>query len=165
MPMRFAGKLALAAAAGLGLGVAVMVAVRSADRLPPLTPERLAASRRLWESRGIASYDLDLVVSGTGLDPGTIRLEVRGGTVARAERDSIPMTGEVASYAVPGLFQSLERECELAGHPETAGAPPGYRVYLQGRFDPELGYPLRFRRVIGGANRVVEMRVARFARR
>ena len=163
--MRFTGRLALTAVAGLGLGVAVAVAVRSADRLPPLTAERLAASRRLWESKGIASYDLDLVVSGTGLDPGTIRLEVRGGAVARAERDSIPMTGEVASYTVPGLFQSLERECELAAHPETTGAPPGYRVYLQARFDPELGVPLRFRRVIGGANRVVELRVARLERR
>lgn len=163
--MRFARKLALTAAAGLGLGMAATVAIRSADRLPPLTAERLAASRRLWESQGIASYDLDLVVSGTGLDPGTIRLEVRGGAVARAERDSIPMTGEVASYTVPGLFQSLERECELAAHPETAGAPPGYRVYLQARFHPALGYPLRYRRVTGGANRVVEMRVVRLERR
>jgi hypothetical protein len=163
--MRWTRKLALASAIGLGLGIGGTLVIRGRDRLPELTPERLAESRGRFAASGIASYDLDLVTRATGLDAGAIHVEVRGGRVARAERDSIPMTGDVESYTVPGLFRSFEQELALARSPERLGAPPGYRVYLQARFDPELGHPLRFRRIVGGANRVAELEVTGFARR
>jgi hypothetical protein len=112
-----------------------------------------------------------MIVEGTGLeDPETIHLEVRDGRAARALRGTVPMTGDVESYSVPGWFTTLVREFEMAKHPATMrapgeatlGAPPGYSVYVWARFHPELGYPLHYRRIVGGSNRRVEMRVTRF---
>ncbi len=109
--------------------------------LPDLSAADLSAARARWLAQGIADYELDLRVHGTGLDPAVIHLEVRGDSVLRAERAGVPMTGDTIAYTVPGLFTTLERELELKANPAQAGAPPGYQVYVQADFDPELGYP------------------------
>lgn len=157
-------RAAAAVAAAAALVLAVLAC--SGSRLPPLTVPVLETNHRLWLGQGIASYEIDVVVTGTGLEePETIHLEVREDSVTHAERGGRPMTGDITSYTVPGLFSTLARECELAAEPEAMGAPRGYQVYLQARFHPELGYPLHFRRIVGGSNRKVEMRITRFERR
>jgi hypothetical protein len=136
----------------------------SGDRLPPLTADVIQANRRLWLSNSIASYDLNLVVEGTGLEePEEIHVEVRMGKVVRALRGNLPMTGDVDAYTVPGLFTTLATE--LANQPESMGAPPGYKVYYNASFHRERGYPLHYRRIVGGANRKVEIRVTGFEAR
>ena len=148
--------------AGLTLTLACLASC-SKDRLPPLTSEAIEANRSLWRSQAIASYDINVVVEGTGLEePELIHLEVRDGKVMRALRGDLPMTGEVESYTIPGLFTTLARERELAERPESMGAPPGYRVYLHASFHPRFGYPMHYRRIVAGANRKVEMRVTGF---
>jgi hypothetical protein len=158
-------------ATGARIAPAVLVlllglSLRCGERLPLLTPEILDTQRRLWAAQGITSYDLEVIVTGTGLEAAEpYHLEVRDDRVARAESGGRAMSGNVASWTVPGLFTTLADECELARNPERLGAPPGYQVYLQARFDPVLGYPVHFRRQVGGSNRKVEIRVTRFERR
>ncbi len=142
--------------------LAVLLAfISCGERLPPLTRAILEANHQTWLAHKLHNYDLDLVVTGTGLEEAeTVHVEVRADSVARAERGGTPMTGNVSSYTVDGLFETLERECELAtDKPEALGAPAGYRAYLQARFDPNLGYPLHYRRMVGGSNHKVEIRV------
>jgi len=151
----------------MGMGIAGLaiacLASCSKDRLPPLTSEAIEANGRLWRSQAVASYDINVLVEGTGLEePELIHLEVRDGKVMRALRGDLPMTGDVESYTIPGLFTTLARERELAERPESMGAPPGYRVYLHASFHPRFGYPMHYRRIVAGANRKVEMRVTGF---
>lgn len=152
MSPRFAPVLLLAAVLG-GCG---------RPALPELTPDLLAAARDRWARAGVASYDLDLTVEGTQLERAAIHLEVRADSVRRAERDGIAMTGDTSAYAVPGLFRTLEQELAIKAKPAEAGAPAGYQVYVQATFDPERGYPLHYRRIVGGSNTRVEMEVVRF---
>jgi hypothetical protein len=133
--------------------------------LPDLRDGDLAAARARWLAQGIHDYELDLRVHGTGLDPAVIHLEVRADSVVHAARAGVPMTGDTIAYTVPGLFATLARELELKADPAAAGAPPGYQIYVQAIFDQELGYPLHYRRTIGGSNTRVEVETLRFAKR
>jgi hypothetical protein len=147
--------LALVAALFLGHGC-------GRPALPELTPAELAAARARWVEARVRAYDLDLAVEGTALERAGIHLEVRADSVTRAERDGVAMTGDTSAYSVPGLFLTLERELELKATPQAAGAPPGYQVYVQAAFDPTLGYPRHYRRIVGGSNTRVEVEVVRF---
>jgi len=129
--------------------------------LPELTPDLLAGARARWQAAGPHSYDLDLTVEGTQLERAAIHLEVRADSVRKAVRDGIAMTGDTSAYAVPGLFRTLEEELALKAKPSEAGAPAGYQVYVQAAFDPERGYPQHYRRIVGGSNARVEVKVVR----
>jgi hypothetical protein len=133
--------------------------------LPDLTADGLAAARDVWARAQVPAYDLDLTIEGTELERAGIHVEVRADSVVRAERDGIVMSGDTSAFAVPGLFLTLERELELKATPASAGAPAGYQVYVQAAFDPELGYPRHYRRIVGGSNKRVEVEVIRFTPR
>lgn len=144
------------------LGALGALAVRRAP-LDILTPAGLESARRQWAASGPPSYDLDLLVRADRLEDGRFALMVRDGRTVSLLRNGLPTTGAEEGYSVPALFDMLEREIELAGEPQRGfGAPAGYRAYLRVRFDPALGLPIHYRRVVGGTANGVEIRLTRF---
>jgi hypothetical protein len=151
----------LAVACVLGI-LAGIVARR--ESLPELTPEGLQRARSAWSARGPRSYDLEVLVHADRLEDGRFEVRVRDGSLLSTQRNGLATTGVEEGYTIPALFDMLEREIELAATPQAGlGAPGGYRAYLRVRFHPQLGYPIKYRRVVGGASNGVEITVTRFA--
>ena len=71
-----------------------------------------------------------------------------------------PTAGQ--DYSMDGLFHMLEQELGLAEHPASLGAPEGYSVYLNARFDEMTGRLIRYRRVVGGTSNSIEVNVVEF---
>jgi hypothetical protein len=64
---------------------------------------------------------------------------------------------------VPGLFETLERELEMAEDPvHEVGAAAGTRWQLRCDFDPAYGLPRRFHRYVSGGGPEVYWRVTSF---
>jgi hypothetical protein len=148
---------------GLVLGAALALQLFVAERLPALTTQRLDAAEKLWEESGPGGYNLDLEIRGA--QPGVVHVEVRGGVVTAMQRDGLApsqrRTWEV--WAVPGMFETIERELELAADPQhemDVGA--GTRVNLRCEFDAQYGYPSRFHRTVYGGGPEVYWRVTNF---
>jgi hypothetical protein len=120
------------------------------ESLPELTESSLDAAMTRWEEKGPASYDLDLEIAGR--QPGVVHLEVRGGEVTVANRDGRPTPERTwDEWSVPGQFDTLIRELEMAADPQgEMNAPPGARIWLRAEFDPEFGYPRKFHRYASG---------------
>jgi hypothetical protein len=66
-------------------------------------------------------------------------------------------------WSVPGLFDTLERELELAEDPvHEMNAAPGTQLRLHCDFDPEFGYPRQYQRFTSGGGPEVFWRVTSF---
>jgi hypothetical protein len=61
-----------------------------------------------------------------------------------------------------GLFHMLEQELGLAERPVVLGAPEGYSLYLNARFDDLTGRLVRYRRIVGGTSNSVDINVVTF---
>lgn len=144
----------------LGAGLllaATLVALKVfvADKTPALTQEAVQTALEQWEAVGPKSYDLDVEIGGA--QPGVAHVEVRDGEVKVATRDGLPLQEwNKDEWSIPGQFEALERELQLAEDPQAEmQAPPGARVWLRCEFDPEYGYPRRYHRyATGGAPEV-----------
>jgi hypothetical protein len=147
----------------LALGLATAFIVRS-GALTDLTADRLARARDRWSRHATVDYDLEVLVHADRLEDASFEIRVRDGQVQQALQNGIATTGTAEAYTVSGLFEILERELELASDPGAGfGAPEGYRAYLKVRFDPDLGYPQKYQRSVGGTTNGVEITVVRFA--
>ncbi len=116
-----------------------------------------------WEKNGPASYNLDLELSGNR--PGVIHVEVRDGQATRMTRDGVePRQKRTWDYwTVPGQFDTIGEELEMARDPAKSYAVPGAsRVVLWAEFDERYGFPKRFDRVVLGADLEVHWKVTRF---
>jgi hypothetical protein len=156
----------LVGALAVVVGVAAVVLAMEvfiAERIPELTAERLAAARELWQRKGPANYDLDLQILGER--PGPVHVEVRDGEIVAMTRDGSSPAKRVWEYwAVPGQFETLERELVMAADPiHEAGAKAGAEWRLRCEFDAEYGYPRRFQRTVLGGGPDVYWRVTHFA--
>lgn len=148
---------------GVIVGIAVLLQTFVARRLPDLTPESLEAAEARWDERGPANYNMDFEISGA--QPGVVHVEVRNGEVVAMSRDGItPRQPRTWVYwSVPGRFDEIARELELAEDPEhEMNAATGTRVLLRCDFDPEFGYPRAFHRMIFGGGPEVYWRVTSF---
>jgi hypothetical protein len=147
------------------IAVVVLLQTFVAQRIPELTMERLQKAQELWESVGPAAYDMDVEIRGA--QPGLVQIEVRDGEVAAMMRDgrSPPMrTWDV--WTVTGMFDTLERELELAEDPEhEMQASAGVQLQLRCEFDPKFGFPRRYHRFATGGAPEVFWQVKRFERR
>ncbi len=146
-----------------GLAAATLVR-RLGDRMPPLTEAAFSAALDRWEQHGPASYDLDLTLGGAR--PGTVHVEVRDQVVTAFERDGYtPEQRRLwATWSVPGQFETIELELEGALDPQQEmGFEAGTEFLLRAEFDPALGYPRGFQRVVLGGGPEVYWRVTRFA--
>jgi hypothetical protein len=143
---------AVAGAALIVVGALVLLRIFVGENIPDLTDETLAAARARWEQNGPASYDLDIQIEGR--QPGLVHVEVRNGEVTLANRDGRATPERTwDEWSVPGQFDTLERELEMAADPQgEMGAPRGARLWLRCEFDPKIGYPQKYHRyATGGA--------------
>lgn len=150
-------------AVGLGLAVALLVYWSRGD-MPPLTRARLDEAIARWEQYGPSSYDLDVVIRGR--QPGTVHIEVRRGEVVAMTRNGrTPAQRRTWEFwTVPRQLESLEIELEAADDPQRGfGAPAGARVVQRAIFHPDLGYPLRYERIVLGTPLEVEWETVHFA--
>lgn len=155
----------LSAAALLGglACVSVFLEYFVAHRLPPLTEATLDAAEKRWSQAGPPSYDLDLEIRGA--EPGPVHLEVRNGEVVAMQRNGItPDQRRVWDvWAVPGQFETLEREMQLAADPvHQMDASADTRLSLQCEFDAQYGYPRQYHRLVYGGGPEVYWRTMKF---
>lgn len=138
------------AAAMLVIAVLAVLKILVGESLPDLTENSLDAAMTRWQQKGPASYDVDLAIAGR--QPGVVHVEVRNGTVTVANRDGRPTPERTwDEWSVPGQFDTLVRELEMAADPQgEMNAPPGARIWLRCEFDPEFGYPRKFHRYASG---------------
>jgi hypothetical protein len=133
------------------------------ERLPQLTVENLEAAEKLWQAQGPKSYNLDLTIEGA--QPGVVHVEVRDGITTAMQRDGLaPQQRRVWDvWAVPGMFETIERELQLAEDPQhEMGASASATVDLRAEFDPKFGYPARFHRIVFGGGPEVYWKVTSF---
>lgn len=148
---------------GLALGGALAIELFVVERLPELSEAKLAAAEKLWEQKGPKSYDLDLTIEGA--QPGVVHVEVRNGVTTAMQRDGLaPQQRRVWDvWAVPGMFETIERELDLAADPQhEMDASAGATVDLRAEFDSTYGYPARFHRIMFGGGPEVYWKVTSF---
>jgi hypothetical protein len=144
------------------VGVGLLLQTFVGQKIPELTQEELEKAEALWTSAGPSSYEMDLeILQGR---PGTVHIEVQNGEISAMTRDSrAPAQHTWRYWSVPGLFETLERELEMAEDPvHEVGAAAGTRWQLRCEFDPAYGYPRRFHRYVSGGGPEVYWRVTSF---
>jgi len=148
---------------GLVLGAGLALELFVVERLPQLTVEALDAAEKLWDTKGPKSYNLDLTIEGA--QPGVVHVEVRDGVTTAMQRDGLaPQQRRVWDvWAVPGMFETIERELQLAEDPQhEMDLAAGAKVDLRAEFDPAYGYPVRFHRIVFGGGPEVYWKVTKF---
>jgi hypothetical protein len=158
-----ASKVRFALLVLLAIGVvAAVLQIFVAQRLPELTAARLQAARELWDSQGPDNYDLDVEIRGA--QPGSVHVEVRNGIVTAMTRDGrSPPERTWNVWSVPGQFETLERELDLAEDPQhEMGAAAGTKLQLHCEFDPESGIPRQYHRYTTGDAPEVYWRITAF---
>jgi hypothetical protein len=125
-----------------------------AERLPAVTEASLEAAMQRWNAQGPQGYDMDVELRGA--QPGFVHVEVRNHEVTAETRDGrVPGRSTWDTWSVPGLFDTLGRDLEIAANPEQEiGAAPGTRWQLRCAFDPQFGYPARYHRSATGGPEV-----------
>jgi len=109
------------------------VAVLAACREAAVTEEDLEKAETSWRSRGIESYEIDVVLSGG--PERRVHVAVRDGAIAEAtvtEHSIVRALNEAQArpYTVEGLFRTLA--VELRG---------GERRFVRVWFDARCGFP------------------------
>lgn len=147
---------------GVPLSLVVIAAWR-AERIPPLTAEKLQEARHRWKMHGAPHYTIAIDILGK-----------RAGRVVLVEEDGKPvsMTRDGATPArretwqawnVAGMFDTIEQELELAARPQQAfGVEDPGQVVLRCRFDARYGYPIRYQRIVLGSDNELGWRVVSF---
>lgn len=146
----------------LGGTVFLAVTLLARNRLPPLTTAELDQAERRWQTAGLENYDMDVKVSGR--QPGSFHVEVRQGEPVALTRNGVaPRRGMWDVWTVPGLFDTLHQELELADDPEGPfGSPPGTQVVQRAKFDGRYGFPRKYQRIVMGTPLEIAWEVHRF---
>jgi hypothetical protein len=143
---------------------ALLVYLRmTSDRAPRLTREAYEAAVARWDAQGPADYNLDIEL--TGNRPSLIHVEVRNRQAVHMTRDGVQPRQERTWFywTVPGQFDTIAEELEMAENPAKAfNAPGATQVVIWAEFDPRLGYPLRYDRVVLGTDFEIHWKVTRF---
>src|SRR6187399_762431 len=120
------------------------------ERIPLLTQSDFDGAKKRWQEHGPVSYDLDIELRGA--QPGRVQVNVRNRVVIAETRDGrVPKEHTWDTWTIPGMFDTLETDMEIAEDPVQAiAAAPGTKWQLWCEFDPVLGYPRRYHRVASG---------------
>jgi hypothetical protein len=134
------------------------------QRIPLLSEPDLVAAKKRWQEHGPVSYDMDIELRGA--QPGHVEINVRNRVVTAETRDGrVPKEHTWETWTVPGMFNTLETDMEIAENPQQAiQAVPGTTWQLRCEFDPVLGIPRRYYRMASGGPDVY-WRVKRFEAR
>jgi hypothetical protein len=133
------------------------------SRLQPLTSDRLIEAEARWRAHKPGAYHLVVEMSGDRVETGRFDVNVLRDQVVSLRRNGLvvlPKTGQ--DYSMDGLLHMLEQELGLAERPATLGAPEGYSVYLNARFDDATGRLIRYRRTVGGTSNSIDVNVLTF---
>ncbi len=158
----------LAIGTGLGVVATLIIGVCTIflmlrDTTPELTNAALEAAIERWEAGGPTSYNMDLAIGGAR--PGKVHVEVRDGQVTAFTRNGqTPKRRQTwVVWTVPGQFDTIDREQELAADPSgEMGLPLDTRLLLRAEFHPRWGYPVRYRRLVLGSGPVVTWEITQF---
>ncbi len=130
-----------------------------------VTPEALAAARKVWAEAGIRDYDLEWTASGRM--SAHYYVTVREREVREVE--SIASDGrrfemhppEPRFYGVDGLFTTIADELAQLRLDQPFGQPKGTKVVMRFTPDPRLGYPRFYRRDVLGTSQGLAIDVIR----
>ncbi len=160
LPGAWLGGIVLGSLAGL-LGFVALLIMRQ-ESLLPLSRTAYESAVQRWEAKGPANYKLDLTLQGR--QPGQIHIEVHRGEVTAMTRDGVePRQRRTWDYwSVPGQFDTIDRELEMAADPQASFHAPAGAVVQQAEFDPTYGYPRRYRRFVLGTDLEIDWKVTHF---
>ncbi|MGC1717578.1 MAG: DUF6174 domain-containing protein [Isosphaeraceae bacterium] len=130
-----------------------------------VTPEALAAARKVWAEAGIRDYDLEW--SASGITSAHYYVTVREREVRKVE--SIASDGQRFDvrppdprfYGVDGLFTTIADELAQLKMDQPFGQPKGTKVVMRFTPDPRLGYPRSYRRDVLGTSQGLAIDVIR----
>lgn len=131
-------------------------------RLPEIDQTQLDAARATWKKNGPDDYEITVDVSGTRA--AVYRVEVRGGKAIQATRDGAPLTDPrtLGTWSVPGMFDTMQSDVDHIDEPIPISAKESHHVSPRAEFHPELGYPVRYRRIEWGSSIEVGWEVKKF---
>lgn len=146
----------------LVIGALVALRIFVAQRIPELSEATLHAAENIWQHAGPENYNMDIVLAGA--QPGAVHVEVRKGVATALARDGrVPAERTWQYWTVPGRFQELERELELAEDPEhEMQVEANTRLRLRCEFDSQFGFPRIYHRMVFGGGPEVYWRVTNF---
>jgi hypothetical protein len=116
-----------------------------------------------WKNHKPGAYHLIIEMAGDRVETGRFDVNVLRNQVISLRRNGlviVPTAGQ--DYSMDGLFHMLEQELGLAERPAMLGAPEGYSVYLNARFDDATGRLIRYRRIVGGTSNSIDVNVLTF---
>ena len=162
----FSSRIVLWLAGGVGLALIVALAITAlvVERIPPLTPESLAAAEARWKEAQPTSYRLQIAIGGKR--SGRVEIEVERGEITKMTRDGLVPHRRATwqAWSVPGMFDTLRQELELAEQPERSfGVAERSQIIERARFDEQYGYPARYQRSVLGSDQDLDWRVVSFA--
>ena len=129
----------------------------------PLTRESIENARRLWRSAGLQDYELQLEVRTAGGTLSRYDVSVRDGEVVQLRLNGLPAESRrPADFSVPGLFETLERESDLAGEANGPFSATGAQAIMRVRFDENTGHLKRYLRSVTGSRETMEIRTVSF---
>ena len=162
-PTRWQAVLLVLGATGAICGGVVTVGCGlQREMAPELTEDFLVTAEERWKADGPGSYDMEIEIGGDRA--GVVRIEVRDGEVTSMERDGkTPPLRTWDVWSVPGLFDVLYRELELAADPVgEIQASKDTHWSLVAEFDRQFGYPQRYRRIVMGTGPDISWEVRKF---
>src|SRR5712692_3350679 len=110
------------------------------SRLQPLTSDRLTEAEAKWKAHRPDTYRLVIEMSGDRIETGHFDVSVaRGQIISLRSKGLVIHTKDGQDYSMDVLFHILGQELVLAERPATLGAPEGYSVYINARFDDATG--------------------------
>jgi hypothetical protein len=140
-----------------------MLVLVACSRLPTLTPDILSQEEQKWKAHAPMEYRLVIEMSGDRVETGRFEVEVRAGQVVSLRRNGLSIQANPGQdYSMDGLFHMLEQELGLAEKPAMVGAPEGYSVYTNAKFDDTTGRLLHYRRIVGGTSNSIDIEVREY---
>ena len=133
-----------------------------------VTPEALAAARKVWAEAGIRDYDLEW--SASGKMSAHYYVTVRQREVREVESIAsdgrrtavrLPDPSFYRFYGVDGLFTTIADELEQLKMDQPFGQPKGTKIVMRFTPDPKLGYPRFYRRDVLGTPQALAIDVIR----
>jgi hypothetical protein len=131
----------------------------------PVTPEAIAAARKVWADAGIRDYDLEWSASGRMSSRYFVTVrqrEVREvESIAPDGRRSQLHPPDPKFYGVDGLFTTISDELAQLKMDRPFDELKGTKVVMRFTPDPQLGYPRFYRRDVLGTTQTLAIDVIR----
>jgi hypothetical protein len=143
----------------VGLTIAATTIVIAYNWSQRLTPERLEAARKLWETKGPKDYEYRYTKRLAGSDrPDRFHVVVRGGRV-----ESVTLNGTIQLPKRLLAYHTMERQLDyIESFLEMERKPDSPKVPTVARFDPTDGHLVRYIRGGSSSRERVSLSVEEF---